>query len=546
MNKPFVRRMLLGVLTGLLYPLCFPSFDLGMLAWILLIPLHLAIVHSTPKDAWRIGWASGFIAFLGTMYWVVTVMHEFGKVPVVVSDLVLVLLAAYLGLYVALYAWALVKIRAVSPLTSLLAAPAVWIALEYARSYALSGFPWALLGYSQYLNLPVIQIADHTAVYGVSFLVVLVNVALTDWILWWQQRSSTPTPRPLPWQASAAAAVALVITLGYGMSRLNETTPGSQAGSPPRTLSIGLVQGNIDQSQKWDVAFRRETIDRYLRLTREAAKETDLIIWPEAATPFLFEREPEYQWEVMRLTKETGIPLLFGSPTLRYFPDGRPYLHNSAFLLDAQGDIAGRYDKQHLVPFGEYIPLKGLLFFLDKFVEGIGDFEPGLMSSVFPVPSTIRQETTTAFSTAHAPRFGVVICYEVIFPDLVREFSANGADFMVTITNDAWFGHSAAPYQHFGMVVFRAVENHVSFARSANTGISGFIDPQGRILLATPIFQELAVRGSIPVGSDPTFYTRYGDVFAVGCVILAGLCLGLALVQGRSRQSTTTRTPRAR
>ena len=183
-------------------------------------------------------------------------------------------------------------------------------------------------------------------------------------------------------------------------------------------------------------------------------------------------------------------------------------------------NIVGRYDKRHLVPFGEYVPLRSLLFFFSKFVEGIGDFESGTGPWTLPFPHQIREN--------HEIRFGVPICFEVIFPDLVRQFVKDGADFLVTITNDAWFGDSIAPYQHFGMVVLRAVENRVAFARAANTGISGFIAPDGRILKATPIFTQQSVTGTIPLRTTITFYTKYGDVFAWACVILISSLLWLA------------------
>jgi apolipoprotein N-acyltransferase len=293
-------------------------------------------------------------------------------------------------------------------------------------------------------------------------------------------------------------------------------------------VTIGLVQANVDQGQKWDERFRQETMERYLRLTRAAGQNADLIVWPEAATPFIYEMEGAYQKTVSNLIQQLDTPLLFGSPAVRRYPDGRPYLLNSAYLLSPVGNIVGRYDKQHLVPFGEYIPFHhSLLFFLDKLVEGIGDFEAGTDPTVLAVPQRIPRPSEVPGRPVPMEKgaFGVVICYEVIFPDLVRQFAEQGADFMVTITNDAWFGHSAAPYQHFGMVVFRAVENRRAFARAANTGVSGFIDPYGRVLQASPIFTEQAMTGTLPLIRAKTFYTEHGDVFAYACVIIAGLCL---------------------
>lgn len=526
MGEATVRQLFLAGLTGLLYPFCFPHFDLAVLAWVVLVPLHLALDELAPRRAFWMGWLAGLIAFGGTMSWVVTAMHLYGKMPLIVSYPVMGLLVAYLGLYIGLYALAIIWLRKTVPSMALLGAPFIWVALEWLRTHLLSGLPWGLLGYSQYRWLPVIQIADHTSVYGVSFVLVLVNVAVAEGVLWQRRRWYGRKGESFPWQAPVAAGLVVMVTVAYGLAVLKSShtlATDEQGAATGRSLAIGLVQANIDQGQKWDDAYRSETLRRYTRLTSEVADHSDLVIWPEAATPFLFEEEMLYQAQVTALVQAYGTPLLFGSPTLRRYPNGRPYLLNSAYLLGPDGRGMGRYDKTHLVPFGEYVPLRSLLFFLDKLVEGIGDFEAGTVSTVFELPakSVGGRENLGAGS----PKFGVVICFEVIFPSLVREFVRNGVDFMVTITNDAWFGKSAAPYQHYGMVVFRAVENRVAFARAANTGVSGFIDPYGRILEATNIFDALSVTGRIPVGRRATFYTAYGDVFAHGCVIITALLL---------------------
>lgn len=549
MTGPLGRQILLAGSTGLLYPLCFPDFDLGPLAWFVLVPLHVAVEGTTMRRAFRLGWLSGTIAFLTTMSWVVTAMHLYGKMPLLVSYVVLVLLAGYLGLYVALYGMTLAWLRRTIPGLALFAAPFIWVALELLRTYLLSGLPWALLGYSQYHWLPAIQIADLTGVYGVSFLIVLANAALTDVGLWILRRTKSgrfllPRQRDIyPWAvggfprlAPTAALLGLALALAYGEVRLGQAgqargLSSDTSGAPlARTIQVGIVQPNIDQAQKWDRAFVRETIDRYTRLTGRVARGSDLVIWPEAATPFLFEQEQDYRNEITSLVKAHGVPLLFGSPALRYFDDGRPYLLNSAYLFSAGGQILGRYDKRHLVPFGEYIPLRSVLFFLDKLVEGIGDFEAGTVPTVLALP---KRSDSVRVSPGILAKFGVVICFEVIFPDLVRDFVREGAEFMVTITNDAWFGKSAAPFQHFGMVVFRAVENRIAFARSANTGISGLIAPDGRILSATSIFTEQTVTGQIPIRNAPTFYTYYGDLFAYGCVIITGIFLLFGVMMSR-------------
>ncbi len=518
MNGARSRQIMFACASGLLLPLCFPKFDWGLLAWVVLIPLHLALDQCCRQRAFWIGWLSGVIGFTGIMAWVVTAMTTYGKVPESISYAILLLLTTYLGLYVALYSLAFVWLRELIPRYGIFFAPCFWVALEFFRTYLLSGLPWCLLGYSQYRELDLIQVADHTGVYGVSFLVVLVNVALAELIVWIMPFFRGVHPVKLPWELLTTAAACMVLSWFYSSAVLSDRAVKEGQSS----VTVGIVQPNIDQAVKWDASFRDETMRRFDRLTTQLGTDMDLIVWPEAATPFILEREKEYQLELIAWAERAQAPLLLGSPALRFYPDRRPYLLNSAYLLGMDGTILGRYDKHHLVPFGEYIPLKSsLLFFLDKLVEGIGDFEPGPGSKILSFhPKSWERGTST---TPRAVRFGVAICYEVIFPDLVRQFAASGAEFLVTITNDGWFGPSSAPAQHFAMVVFRSVENHLAFARAANTGISGFVDPFGEITQATPLFTELALQATIPIKHSRTFYSYYGDVFAYACVIICGL-----------------------
>ena len=502
-----------AAVTGILHPVCFPPFNLGWLAWVLLVPLQFILHDLSPRRALWHGWIAGTIAFAGTVTWVITAMHQFGQVPIVVSALLMLLLSIYLGLYLGMYAWGYAMLQQTCPNVLWLGAPALWVALEFVRTYAFSGLPWALLGYTQYQWLPIIQFADITGVYGVSFLVVLGNVALTSLLVGSVAKRRQPSTR-IPWMPTTSFVCVLSLILMYGTWRLHQQ---ADLDASAQSLSIGLVQANINQAIKWNEAYRDETLQRYAVLSHQAGRDTELLIWPEAATPFLFEREPVYQKMIFKIANDTNSALLFGSPTLRFDQDGRPYLYNSAFVVAPEGRVTARYDKRHLVPFGEYIPLQSILFFLDKLVAGIGDFKSG------QGPMTIQVPVSSADT---GPRFGVAICFEVIFPDLVRRMAKEGANFLVTVTNDAWFGDSAAPYQHFGMVVFRAVENHLAFARAANTGISGFISPTGHILAQTSIFAEQTVKGSLPLRDfSPTFYTEFGDVFSWGCVIMAGVLL---------------------
>jgi apolipoprotein N-acyltransferase len=515
-----VRLILLAATTGILLPYCFPKYDLGLLAWVALVPLHIALDGlSRRTQAFWLGWLAGIISSTGVMSWVVTAMNTYGKVPLVFSYGIMLLLSAYLGLFVALYSAGVVWFRMLVPRYGLFAAPCLWVTLELLRTYLLSGLPWSLLGYSQYRQLDLIQIADHLGVYGVSFLLVLTNVALAELYLWLMPLFRGFRPSRLPWELVTTAAMLVGLSWAYSTSLI--ATEGIER--PKATLRVGVVQPNIDQAVKWDQAFREETMRRYDRLTESFGYGADLVVWPEAATPFIFEREPVYQLQLVAMANRASAPLLFGSPAVRFDAEHRPFLLNSAYLLAPDGQLLGRYDKQHLVPFGEYIPLKSsILFFLDKLVEGIGDFQAG------PGPTILsfQSKETDGGVPARRLKFGAVICYEVIFPDLVRRFAAGGAEFLITITNDAWFGDSSAPSQHFSMVVFRSVENHLAFARAANTGISGFIDPFGRIIQASPLFTQTALQAEIPVRQTKTFYSRHGDVFAYGCMLISLLfCL---------------------
>jgi apolipoprotein N-acyltransferase len=524
MTHSLARSLVLAGASGLFISLSFPKSDLGLLAWIALVPLHWALDGKTKSQAFWIGWLSGTIAFSGMMAWVVTAMNTYGKVPLVISYGLMLLLTAYLGLYVALYSAGVVWFRTLVPRYGLFAVPCLWVTLELIRTYVLSGLPWGLLGYSQYRQIELIQIADHMGVYGVSFLIVLVNVTVAEFLSWLMPLRRGFLPAKLPWELAAMTTLLVSLSWEYGLGVLSGAP---FTGIPRSSISVGVVQPNVDQAVKWDNAYREETLARFDRLTEKLGRTTDLVIWPEAATPFVFEREPIYQLQLIAMANRAQTPILFGSPAIRFYPDQRPYLLNSAYLLSPDGQLLGRYDKQHLVPFGEYIPFKSsFLSFLDKLVEGIGDFEAGPGPTVLTLtPKPQAAAAGTPGATSRSVRFGAAICYEVIFPNLVRQFAANGAEFLVTVTNDAWFGHSSAASQHFAMVVFRSVENHLAFARSANTGISGFIDPFGRIVEATPIFTEQAVKGTMQVWRPDTFYSRHGDVFAYGCAIICALLI---------------------
>ncbi len=469
--------------------------DNHLLAWIAFIPLFFATENLPPRQRFLLGWLTGLVYFSGTIWWVTISMRQYGGLPVVLAFLLMLLLVAYLACYVGGFALCVGSDFLYRPAGFLL--PALfWTTFEYLRAHLLTGFPWSALGYSQYRFLPAIQIADFSSVYGVGFVIVLFNTALARLI-----KTAVSTRRPDP-AAIRVALVTVALTFGYGQFRLQQPMGGA---SP---LKVGVVQGNIAQDRKWDDDFKDETLDIYKRLsqsTRPASPQ--LLVWPESATPLFFQVDPHYQAELLDLTQEGQFDLLFGSPA--FDPVDSSRLYNSAYFLSPTAGILARYDKMHLVPFGEYVPLSSLLFFVDKITMGIGDFAPGDSPSVVEVAGE---------------KIGTAICFEVIFPELVRKAVDQGATIMTTITNDAWFGDSPAASQHFSMVVFRAVENRVPFARAANTGISGFIDAHGRILEQTPLFVEAAITRTLSPGIRKSFYTTYGDLFPIACLVI-GLLL---------------------
>jgi len=501
------KDVLWSFFSGFLLILSFPNFNLEFLAWFALVPLFYSIEGKGLYHSFKLGFFTGFVSFLGILYWIIVAVHTYGNVPFILSGLILLLLVIYLSLFTGAFTFLTRLIQTRSGIQTILFTPILWVALEYLRSFLLTGFPWAYLGHTQYLNLPFIQMADITGVYGLSFVILSVNASLY-WVLHqWPKRT-------FPFKEVAITVLILLSFLIYGYVKIKHVDRETIK-SPP--LKVALVQGNIDQSIKWDESFQLETLKIYRRLSMKVAEDKpDLIIWPETATPFFFQEAKEYQPIVLEIPEKTNAFLLFGTPFYK-IEKGKVNYYNSAFLVSPSKELIGKYDKIHLVPFGEYIPLRKLLFFIESSIGGgIGNFKPGKGIVHLLLPQG---------------KFGVLICFEIIFPDLCRRFVRDGADFLVTITNDAWFGRTSAPYQHLSIATFRAIENRVFIARAANTGVSAFIDPKGKIVKKGDIFTEEAMNGIIRIMKGKTFYTLYGDVFAWICSGFSMILLGYALLR---------------
>jgi apolipoprotein N-acyltransferase len=359
----------------------------------------------------------------------------------------------------------------------------------------LFDFSWCLLGYSQHANLPTIQIARYAAVYGVSFVVAAVSSALAFLVL---ERRRGPRTTVLLVTIGLLAVVWM-----HGEWRLSQVPP--ERGR----LRVGLVQASIAQDEKWDAAHAWRNVDRHLDLTRRAVAEgARLVVWPESALPFLFDRTPVVAAQLTDVVRQSGLYLLFGNDDREEQRGGeRGRIWVGAKMIDPQGQVVLRYHKIRLVPFGEYVPIQSILTlggrFSAKLVQEVGEFTPGGEYAV----GAVDGRPISAF-----------ICYEAIFPDLVREFAARGAQLLVNITNDGWYGRTSAPYQHFAMVKFRAVENERYLVRAANTGITAVVDPHGRVLERTELFEPAVLVRDVPLLAGSTFYTRHGDVFAWACL----------------------------
>jgi len=485
---------LLAAISGLLLAVIFPRLNLWLIAWVSLVPLLAAADGKAGAAGFKLGWISGAIFHVGLVYWVTVSMTTYGKLPQAVSIPILLAFAAFLGLFTGLPLWAACSVQQRRGWGFSLTLPFLWVAVEHLKSWFLTGFPWDLLGYSQYRILPLVQIADITGVYGISFLIVSVNCALYA-----VMRRLTGKGR-MPWAEISFSCLLFAAVWGYGEKRLRDL----EAAPAGDVLQVAIVQPNISQDVKWDPAYLEQTLEKFARLTRQAWQgRPALVVWPESATPFFFQSEQAYRTRVADILREPGgAYLLLGSPSWKESSGGRLSYHNSAFLIGPGAEMAGRYDKQHLVPYGEYVPFARFFPFIQKMVEGIGDFSPGEPGSLIRLPNC---------------PFGVPICYEIIFPDLVRRFSAAGAKFLVNITNDAWFGQTSAPYQLLAIAALRAVESRRYVARCANTGVSAIIEPTGAIRRETGLFAEAVLSAPVYCRDEITFYARGGDVFSWCC-----------------------------
>jgi apolipoprotein N-acyltransferase len=436
---------------------------------------------------------AGGVYFTGTLYWLVETMTTFGGLATPVAAFAALVLVLYLSLFPAAFGFTLARLGGALGVRAALAAAPVWVATELGRQYVWDGFPWVLLGYSQVTWLPVAQVASLVGVYGVSGLLALAASAVAYAIVG-RGRGR--------WAVLAAAAVLAAGCAAWGQWRIARGAL-LQSGEAVR---VAVLQGNIAQEDKWNPALADMITDRYMSMTRDALRQgARFIIWPESATPFFFERDLARGAAIRRLASEGQATLLIGSDQVEQVraEEGRAKpsqrLYNAAFLVQPDGRTGAVYRKMQLVPFGEYVPAKRLLFFVGPIVEAVSDFAPGEDAVMLPVGGHLA-------STA--------ICYEVIFASLIRRFVLDGSELLTTITNDAWYGRSSAAYQHWEQAAMRSIENGRYLARAANTGISGFVDPYGRVVASSELFEQELLVGDMRFIREHTVYTRIGDAAA--------------------------------
>lgn len=545
-----VRLWALALLSGILQVLPFPVAGPVPLwrtafCWVAVLPL-LAAVLGTSKaskplglaQGAALGYVCGFVWYMGNCYWIYQTMHLYGGLAKPVSVGILVLFCLYLGLYHALFATLLVAFRRskVGVRGALLLAPFAWVAVELARA-RITGLPWDLLGITQVDNPLLTRLAPITGVYGLSFVIAAVNAL---WLIRIRIRERRYTRTAL-----TALGVAIIVIYLFAVHR------SQQPMESPATATATLVQENLEVGaantgpepstqqllESFSYLSEYPTSNFFMGipelpdtpsvvlLRRDSLGEavdpgvpvaTNIIVWPESPAPFE-ENDPQFRAAASALARAAKAPLIVGNIGIDRTEDNvRGYkLFNSASFITPDGRFAGRYDKMHLVPFGEYVPFKQLFFFAKSLLNEVGTFDAGRKRSIF---------TTGGHS------YGTFICYESIFGDEVREYAEGGADVLVNISNDGWYGDTSAAWQHLNMVRMRAIENHRWILRATNTGVTAAINPYGRVMAAAPRHIRTAIAVRFGYERDLTFYTVHGDLFAAACALITMFAFGFSLL----------------
>jgi apolipoprotein N-acyltransferase len=493
-SRKSLGRYAASILSGLLLFACFPLVSWSALVWVASLPLLMAVIA---EKRWSRGFWLGYVAgaaFLaGSCYWFVNVMQGYGNLSLIVAAGVLVLFVIVFASFYGAFGLIETLVANKSVKAALVLSPFLWVALELARTYLITGFPWNLLGYAV-RPVGLEQLASFTAVYGLSFLAVATS-ALISWAL------SEPAHR-MRWMV-LATWVALLVSANWFLQ-----PPPPQ---PEPDVAV-LVQPDIPLGERamesWVPWTNPGPLDKLVEDSVDAVSKSGptplvppLLVWPESSAPFFYGRDPVFRDAIDSMAKQADAYVVSGTVTFVGQGNSRP--QNAAILLGPDGQLLLHYVKIHLVPFGEYVPWWAFPGKVGKITAQVGDFVPGKSVQVAKTPEGV---------------IGIFICYEAIFPQLVRKFAADGAGVLVNISDDGWYGDTSAPFQHFEMARFRAIENGRFILRGTNNGITAIIDPYGRVRKRIPRNQRGILTGHFRYLSRKTFYTKYGDVFAWMCV----------------------------
>jgi apolipoprotein N-acyltransferase len=493
---------LLPALTGLLLVVSFPRAQQGYLAWVAFVPLIVYVGKSkTASRAFWGGFAAAVIEFFALLIWIPTVLRNYGGLSAALAWAAYGLMVLLLACYPAAACAATKRLMLTGGHAFLLLLPVLWVLMEYAQTLSpFGGFPWLQAAYSQADYVRIVQMADITGVYGISFLILAVNTALAYCGL----HHGRPGARvPL-----LAVLVVLGACLVYGHVSLRRW------GNLRPDFRAAMLQGNLSADDT-DEVLGNKIRQGYQGLADRVTAEVDLLLLPESPTPVFFQNDEAYRQMLQRLAARYPLGLVFNN-IRQAEAGGETQYFNSAFFMNPNGTLQGIYDKIHLVPFGEYLPLKGLLFFAKTISRDVGGFSAG------------RDYRIVAIGNRPS---NAIICFEAVFPALARRFTAGGSQLIINLTNDAWYGRSAAPYQHLAIARFRAVENRRYLLRAANSGISALIGPDGRIQASTGLFQEAICEGPFMFLGGTTLYTRYGDIFVFLCAIISCGSMILAVMR---------------
>ncbi|MCZ7585819.1 MAG: apolipoprotein N-acyltransferase [Deltaproteobacteria bacterium] len=508
-----------------LYFLAYPTVGAWPLIFVALAPT-VALVHTakTPKRAFWFAFAAGFAANAGKLYWLVYTINHFGHFPLPAALLVFGLLCAAIGCFWGVPLYYFHRITKATGYPVWLTFPVAWMVHDWLLSWVLTGFPWEMVGHALVSWLPMAQFADVIGGFGLTYPVAFGNVVAYEiYRFARRRRDGFPTGESI---AFAAMVAFLAI---YGLVRLPQVDRMMEAGRP---VKVGMLQGNVDQNEKWDPRFKNRTINTYKRQAlRVASDGAQLILMPETALPYWQTQGEELNRGIRKFLK--GLEnqwVLLAMPSRVENPEDPewPYHYNSTVLVTPGGDLTSWYNKHRLVPFGEYLPMKKLSVPFVKWLRGFEALSKLRLSAGF-----YKGEEYTTFPFDAAP-FGIAICYEVVYPAITREVAKMGAAFMVTVTNDAWFGDTSAPHQHWAQVQMRAIETRRYFARSANTGISGVVDAAGRTLSQTGTYVEAAITGEVRTMDTASVYLRFGDWFIYLCVAAFFVLLGVMVARERA------------